>query len=81
MEKLKLHDRHSFETKEEAGLDHWSGKVSVEVEAHAASDSDLGMQFLHTISEMDEEELIELYRNDVIQLDVERTNATKTEYQ
>lgn len=80
MDNLQLHDRHSFETKKEAGLDHWDGEVAVEVEAHAASDSDLGMQFLQTVNEMSEEELIELYRNDVIEVRAERTNAEKTQF-
>lgn len=80
MDSLKLHDEHSFETKKEAGLDHWEGDVVVEVEAHAASSSDLGMQFLQTLAEKSEDELIDLYRNDIIKLDVEQTDAEKTQY-
>lgn len=55
---IQLHDNMSFEEKRDVGLDHFEGEVTIVFEAHGANESDVKMQFLQTIAEMDTAELI-----------------------
>lgn len=66
---MKLHDNISFEAKKEAGLDKYSGTVTIPIEAFAAGESDVKMQFIQTIAEMDTEKLLD--KREEFEFDVE----------
>lgn len=68
---MKLHDNHSFDQKHSAGLPRWEGKVTIEIEAYAANESDILMQLIQTLGESDVDQLLE--QRDELQIDVSKS--------
>jgi len=66
---MELHDNISFGERAGLDMDLTEGKVTIDIEAYAANESDAKFQFIQTISEMDASELIELFESGDIQIE------------